>query len=72
MAVINGESITGIALILMGLLFLWAGAVNPAWATIIPADYFILAVGGGFLALGLKSLRKANRPHSEEHSTHHY
>jgi len=60
---INGETITGIALMITGILFIYAGRVNEVWATIVLADYIILAVGAGFTALGIKSIRDTNRRH---------
>jgi hypothetical protein len=62
---INGETITGIALVFMALLFLWAGTQNPIWATILIADYLILAIGAGFIAIGVRAIRQTNRPPSE-------
>ncbi len=71
---INGETIVGIALVFLGLLFMWAGTMNPAWASIFIADYILIAIGAGFLALGIVSISRNNkaRTHSEEHSGHHY
>lgn len=62
---INGETITGIALVFMALLFLWAGMQNPVWATIMLADYLILAIGVGFIIVGVMAIRRTNRPPSE-------
>jgi hypothetical protein len=62
---INGETITGIALVLIALLFIWAGTMNAVWAIILPADYLILAIGGGFIAVGIRAIRQTNRPHSQ-------
>ena len=58
---INGETVTGMALILMALLFIWAGTMIPEWTTIYLVDYVILAIGIGFLALGLITLQRNNR-----------
>lgn len=66
---INGEIITGIALAFMAILFIYAGTVNAVWATIIPADFLILAIGGAFIILGMWTIRK-NRSIKKEHS--HY
>jgi hypothetical protein len=44
--------------------------MNEVWAIILPADYLILAIGFGFIALGVVSVLK-NRRHSHEESTHH-
>ena len=67
----NGETITGIALVFMALLFLYAGTVNPVWATIMLADYLILAIGIGFIVLGVVTIRRHNNP-SSEHSKGRY
>lgn len=67
---INGETITGIALVFLALLFLWAGTQNPVWAIIMPADYLILAIGIGFIIVGVMAIRRTNRAHSESPS--HY
>lgn len=62
---INGETITGIALVFMGLLFVWAGMQNAVWASIVLAAYLIMAIGAGFIAVGVRAIRQTNRPHSE-------
>jgi hypothetical protein len=70
---INGETITGIALVFLALLFIWAATMNAVWARILLADYVILAIGVGFLILGIITMRRTNRPHSEEEGhTHRY
>ena len=58
MATINGETITGIALSFLAILFIYAGNVNEVWAKILLADYFILAMGIAFIVLGVYSIRK--------------
>jgi hypothetical protein len=63
---INGETIAGIALVFMGLLFRWAGTMNPVWASIQIATYVIMAIGVGFIAIGVVSIRRTNHP-SEKH-----
>ena len=55
---INGETITGIALVFLAILFIYAGRVNPVWATIFPADLLILAIGAAFIVLGMWDIRK--------------
>lgn len=55
---INGETITGIALVFLSLLFIYAGSVNNVWAILIPADFLILAIGGAFIALGIVTIRR--------------
>jgi hypothetical protein len=63
---INGETITGMALVLMSLLFIWAGTMNSVWASIQIAAYVILAIGAGFIVLGVVTIRRTNHP-SEKH-----
>ena len=58
MATINGETITGIALSFLAILFIYAGLVNEVWAKILLADYVILVMGIAFIVLGLYSIRK--------------
>lgn len=65
---INGETITGIALAFLALLFIFAGTVNKVWALLLPADYLILAIGGAFIVLGIISIRKYRGGELEEHS----
>ena len=67
---INGETITGIALVFMALLFLWAGMQNPVWASIMLADYLIMAIGVGFMIVGIMAIRRTNQPSSERKSYH--
>lgn len=71
---INGESIAGMAFIILALIFIWAATMNPVWASIVVADYLILAIGAGFLALGIVTIQRNNRArtHNSEHSGHHY
>ena len=69
---INGETITGIALVFLALLFIWAATMNAVWARILLADYVILAIGVGFIVLGIITMRRTNRTHPEEGHTHNY
>lgn len=69
---INGETITGIALVFLALLFIWAATMNAVWARILLADYLILAIGVGFIVLGIVTMRRTNRPQSEEGHAHGY
>jgi hypothetical protein len=69
---INGETITGIALVLLALLFIWAATMNAVWARILLAAYLILAIGVGFIVLGMITIRRTNRTQSEEGHTHSY
>ena len=67
---INGETITGIALVILSGLFMYAGSVNKVWAIVLPADYLILVIGLAFIALGVVTIiRNRNRP--QETSLHH-
>lgn len=68
---INGETIVGITLVLMALLFIFAGTMNEVWAIILPADYLILAIGFAFIALGVVTLVR-NKRHAPEESAHHH
>ncbi|HEX2013703.1 MAG TPA: hypothetical protein VLA68_00610 [Nitrososphaera sp.] len=66
---INGETIAGIALVFLALLFIWAGFTNPVWSVILLADYVILAIGIGFIVIGTIAIGRYNRKssHPEEH-----
>ncbi|HEV8405986.1 MAG TPA: hypothetical protein VGQ13_08800 [Nitrososphaera sp.] len=67
---INGETIAGIALVFLAILFIWAGTMNPVWATLLLADYLILAIGVGFIIVGVMAIRRTNRPQSERASNY--
>jgi putative Ca2+/H+ antiporter (TMEM165/GDT1 family) len=67
---INSETIVGITLVSIALIFIFAASMNEVWAIILPADYLILALGFAFIALGVYTTRN-NRKHSHEESTHH-
>ena len=67
---INGEVIAGIALVFLASLFIWAATVNSVWATILLADYLILAIGIGFIAIGVVTITRSNRGDTG-HSTHY-
>ncbi|HJU35253.1 MAG TPA: hypothetical protein VJ695_09040 [Nitrososphaera sp.] len=69
---INGETIAGIALVILALMFILAATMNAIWARILLADYLILAIGVGFIVLGIITMRRTNRMHSEEGHTHSY
>lgn len=68
---INGETITGIALAFLGILFIYAGTVNNVWATILPADYLIVAIGAAFIILGMWETRKKKTSYVKEEHPHH-
>jgi putative Ca2+/H+ antiporter (TMEM165/GDT1 family) len=67
---INAETIVGITLVSIALIFIFAATMNQVWAIILPADYLILALGFAFIALGVYTTRN-NRKRSHEESTHH-
>jgi putative Ca2+/H+ antiporter (TMEM165/GDT1 family) len=67
MTKINGEAITGIALIFLALLFIFAASVNSVWKLILPGDYLILAFGIAFLVLGFWELKKYHKKSIEGH-----
>ena len=70
---INSETITGIALAFLAILFIYAGIVNSVWATIFPADLLILGIGAAFIILGMWEIRKKRIRHIEEEGEHpHY
>ena len=69
---INGETIAGIALVILALLFIWLATMNAVWASVVLAAYLILAIGIGFIVLGVITMRRTNRMHSEEGHTHSY
>jgi hypothetical protein len=67
---INGETVTGIALIFLAILFIAAGTINPVWALLFWADVLILVIGVAFVTLGLWSLKRhRGHTHSEPKST---
>jgi putative Ca2+/H+ antiporter (TMEM165/GDT1 family) len=68
---INGETITGIALAFLGILFIYASTVNNVWATILPADYLIVAIGAAFIILGMWETRKKKTSDVKEEHSHH-
>lgn len=69
---INGETIAGAALTILGALFIVASQMNELWKAAIPTAFVLIAVGIALIALGRYTTRKSNRssPHTEEHS--HY
>jgi putative Ca2+/H+ antiporter (TMEM165/GDT1 family) len=68
---LNGETLTGISLVVLAFLFILAAAMNKVWAIILPADYLILAMGVGFIALGVVTTIKSRREPQEESAHHH-
>jgi hypothetical protein len=71
---INGETIAGMALIVLALTFIWAGTRIAIWASIFLFDYVLLAIGAGFVILGIITIRRTNRMrmHPEERAGHGY
>jgi putative Ca2+/H+ antiporter (TMEM165/GDT1 family) len=67
MTKINGEIITGIALIFLALLFISAAAVNSLWKMILPADFLLIALGVAFVILGLWGLKKFRKKSIQKH-----
>lgn len=65
---INGESISGISLAFLAVLFIYAGIVHDVWAVGFPAYYVLLAVGLALIGLGFwtASNEKKNAP-AEHH-----
>ncbi len=70
---LNGETIVGVTLVFMALVFIFAATQNEVWALILPGTYLILAIGFAFIALGVVTLVR-NRKYApeEEESTHHH
>jgi hypothetical protein len=67
---LNGETITGIALIFLAFLFIMAGIVNSVWALLFWADILILVIGVAFMVLGIWSFRKdQDHAHAESERT---
>ena len=69
---INAETLAGIALVVLALIFIFAATMNEVWAIILPADYLIIALGLGFIAIGVITTIKNNRKQSHEEKTHHH
>ena len=67
---INTEIITGIALILLAILFMLGGLFYKAWQTILIVDYVLVAIGAAFIALGVWTLRNSKKEQTEEPSHH--
>jgi hypothetical protein len=69
---INGEVIAGIALVFLAAIFIWAATMNPVWAKILLADYLILAIGMGFIAIGVITITRSNRGSTHPERASHY
>ncbi|MFZ0513481.1 MAG: hypothetical protein WAM14_17880 [Candidatus Nitrosopolaris sp.] len=69
---LNSEIITGIALIFLSLLFLYACQVNSwrgYWGALfnVGVDYVLIALGAGFIAHGVWSKRNLQTMKPEKH-----
>jgi len=69
---INGEVIAGIALVFLAAIFIWAATMNPVWAKILLADYLILAIGMGFIAIGVITITRSKRGSTHPERASHY
>lgn len=58
---INGETATGLALIILAILFIFAGMVNEVWAKLFLASIIILILGIAFTILGVVTIIRSNR-----------
>lgn len=67
---INTEIITGIALIFLAILFIYGSLFYKAWAVILIVDYVLIAIGAGFILLGMWTMRNYVRERTEEPSHH--
>ncbi len=67
MTKMNGEVITGIALIFLAMLFIYAASVNKLWKLILPADFLLIALGVAFIVLGYWDIRKYRNKSVQEH-----
>jgi hypothetical protein len=73
---INSEIIVGMALVLLGILFIYAaatggGQVGQYWKALISygIDYVLFALGVGFIAHGMWT--RANEKKTAPHASHH-
>jgi high-affinity Fe2+/Pb2+ permease len=73
---LNGEMIAGMAIAGLGIVFTFAGIVSDGWREILPADYILIAVGAGLMALGVRTMKsRAAVAHTEsdrEHRSSYY
>ena len=70
MAGLNGETIAGMAIAGLGIVFILAGFANPAWREIYIADYILVAVGAALIALGIVTMKRYTTVHTESGSGH--
>jgi putative Ca2+/H+ antiporter (TMEM165/GDT1 family) len=67
---INTEMITGIALVLLAILFMIGAVFFKPWETILIVDYVLVAIGAAFIALGVWTRRNSKKEQTEEPSHH--
>ncbi len=67
---INSEIIAGLAIAGMGIIFLFAGFVNPVWALIMEVDIIIIVLGIATLGHGFWTLRNEKRNPVKSHHHH--
>ncbi len=67
---LNSEMITGIALIILAILFMIASLYYKPWETILIVDYALIAIGAGFIAVGMWTKRNSKKEQTEEPSHH--
>ncbi len=69
MAVLNGEIIAGLAILLMGILFLVGSALNPLWQQINFFDFILIALGAVTIGIGVWTIfyDKKHAVHAEHH-----
>ncbi len=65
----NAEIIAGIAILMMGIIFILAGTINSTWGEIILASFVIAALGSATLGLGIWT---ANYDAKHSVHTHHH
>lgn len=65
---LNGETISGISLVFLAILFIYAGMVDAVWAVGFLAYYVLLAVGLGVIALGFWTANNEKKHPQTEHS----
>jgi putative Ca2+/H+ antiporter (TMEM165/GDT1 family) len=69
---LNGETLAGVALVVLALIFILAATMNEVWAIVLPADFLILAIGFAFIALGIVTVIRSRREPQEESAHHHH
>ena len=65
----NSEIFAGLSILILGIVFIWAGLVNETWGAIMLADFVIVALGAATLGIGIWTSR-----YDAKHSvhTHHH